>query len=243
MIDTSAGSLPVVPRGGRPLCVYAIVRAGAAPPVPFRTRSGERLRVARHGALAAVVRDIPRTPSPTPANIRRYDRTMRELAQRFPALLPARFGTCLPEDELRFILSARRNSFTGGLRRVRGRVQMTVRVIKRAGRTAEAEAAQAESGVLTVEQAPTSGRDYLLARARNAAASRVVPGFEPVGAAVRRWVREERVERRADVATVYHLIPRASVGRYRTAVRKAAAAAGLPMIVSGPWPPYAFGTD
>ena len=88
-----------------------------------------------------------------------------------------------------------------------------------------------------------SGGDYLRARAREAAAQRRVPGFEPVRAAVARWVRDERVEHRDGVSTIYHLIPRASSARYRQALEDAAAAAALPAVVTGPWPPYAFASD
>jgi hypothetical protein len=55
-----------------------------------------------------------------------------------------------------------------------------------------------------------------------------------------RWVRDERVEHRGEVSSVYHLIPRASTEAYRRAVQTSADAAGLRVIVSGPWPPYAF---
>ena len=69
-----------------------------------------------------------------------------------------------------------------------------------------------------------------------------MPGFEPVKNAVRRWVRDERVEHRAGVSTVYHLVPRSAADAYRRAVQQSSAAAGLPAIVTGPWPPYAFAT-
>ena len=69
---------------------------------------------------------------------------------------------------------------------------------------------------------------------------RDVPGFDSVRLAVRRWVRDERVEKRMNVATVYHLIPRASAPAYQRALRSAAAGSGLRVLVSGPFPPYAF---
>jgi hypothetical protein len=171
-------------------------------------------------------------PVVSPSTLRRYDRVMRELATRFPAMLPARFGTCVSEDELRFILSSRRIALRRALSGVRGRVQMTVRVV---------------TGTRTPERTPATsgatGRDYLMARAREAATARAVPGFEPVRSAVARWVRDERVEHRAGVSSVYHLIPRASIASYRKALQASAAAAGIRLVVSGPWPPYAFGAD
>jgi hypothetical protein len=100
-------------------------------------------------------------------------------------------------------------------------------------------------------QAPTadrpvardSGTEYLKARAAAAASAHEIAGFAPVRAAVRRWVRDERVERRGTVASVYHLIPRAQTVKYRRALEYAAREAGLRVMVSGPWPPYAFSTS
>lgn len=200
----------------------------------FTTRSGERFRVIRNGRVAAVVTDRSRSLTPSAENLRRYDRTMRELAARFPAILPARFGTTVPEDELLFILSSRRASLARGLATVRGRVQMTVRVMTSA---AEVPAATEPFGNAS------SGRDYLTGKARAAAAARVVPAFEPIRGAVARWIRDERVDRRGGVASIYHLIPRSSVDAYQRTLNAAADAAGVRLVVTGPWPPYAFSAD
>jgi hypothetical protein len=101
-----------------------------------------------------------------------------------------------------------------------------------------------------VETLPTSlalpappaltGSAYLRARATAAAHAREIPGFEPIRAAVRRWIRDERVEKRAGIASVYHLIPRSSAGSYRSAAVRAVAASDMRVVLSGPWPAYAF---
>jgi hypothetical protein len=83
---------------------------------------------------------------------------------------------------------------------------------------------------------PASGRAYLKARA----AAQAVPELEPLRAAVRRWVKSERVERHGGIASVYHLVPRGSVAAYRRAMTAAAHAAGVRMVVTGPFAPYAF---
>ena len=70
-----------------------------------------------------------------------------------------------------------------------------------------------------------------------------IPGAEPLRTAVARWVRAERVERhdRGRLAgSLYHLIPRGSAAAYRRAVERAALDERLTIVVSGPWPPYAF---
>jgi hypothetical protein len=77
-------------------------------------------------------------------------------------------------------------------------------------------------------------------RAEAAARERDVPGFDAVRQAVAAFIREERVEKHAALTTVYHLVPRSSAGAYRARIIGAATAAGLQIVVSGPWPPYAF---
>jgi hypothetical protein len=223
------------------LCVYALT--GSAARVSSAGVSGERLRLVREGSIAAVVGELPRIPRPSPESLRRYDQTMRALTGALPAVLPARFGACFDDpDELRFVLRSRRLSLTRALAHVRNRVQMTVRVIARPappsggrqGPTLRREARDAGG------RAGQSGAAYLRARAERVADERDVPGFEPVRVAVQRWVRDERIDKRAQVTTVYHLVPRSSASAYRRAVDRAAAAAGLRIVVSGPWPAYAF---
>jgi hypothetical protein len=70
--------------------------------------------------------------------------------------------------------------------------------------------------------------------------AREVPELAAVRPAIRRFVKDERVERRGDVASVHHLIPRAMVERYRAAVERTAAESDVRLAVSGPFAPYAF---
>ena len=235
MTSGGPGQLP-----GPRYCVYAIVPASSS----ARADPGPPFHLVRSGRVAAIVRRVTRPPAPSPETLRRYDRAVRELAALFPAILPARFATCVSEEELSFILTTRGPSLARALARVRGRAQMTIRVVtSQAGRPPAAAAGHSFRGATVRVAGRRSGRAYLRALARDAAAEREVPGFAPVRDAVRRWIRDERVDRRAGIATVYHLIPRASAAAYCAAVHEAAAAAALQVIVTGPWPPYAFGTS
>jgi len=231
------------------LCVYALT-AGRSARLPIRGAAGERLRLVREGPIAAVVGELPRMPRPTPDNLRRYDLVIRRLAERFPSILPVRFGASFDDPaELAFVLRSRNASLRRELSKVRNRVQMTLRVIERGG---SASPPEVESGgpasplhrpALNVEgrSGPgVTGSEYLRRRAEARAREREIAGFDPVRDAVRRWVREERVEKRANIATVYHLVPQASADSYRAAAERAAAAAGLQVVITGPWPPYAF---
>jgi len=73
-----------------------------------------------------------------------------------------------------------------------------------------------------------------------AADARAVPRFAPIRTAVRRLVKDERVEKRGDVVTINHLVPRAEVTRYLSTVERAASENHVRLMVSGPWAPYAF---
>jgi hypothetical protein len=128
----------------------------------------------------------------------------------------------MTESELASVLRSRAQSLTASLRRVRGHVQMTVRL----------------TGVpQTPPVKATSGRAYMRALAER---ERVMPEFDSVRSALGSWIKEERVERRGHVVSVYHLIPRRSSGAYARAAATSIAEAGLRGVVSGPFPPYAF---
>jgi hypothetical protein len=212
--------------------VYALAPRGVTVPGALRTISA--------GGIEAIVGTVPRPAKPTEAALRAHDRVLRELADGAPAILPVRFGTYFEDaGELELILRARQDTFRRALRAVRGRAQMTLRVAHPpVGNPLRADAPPSGSPL----QDGSTGTAFLQARAAAAAQARAIPGFDPVRAAVRRWVRDERVEKHGRVASVYHLIPRGSVDAYRRGVMRAAEAAGLRVLVSGPFPPYAFAT-
>lgn len=220
------------------LCVYALI-APVASPLRTTGLARERLRVIAIGRVGAVIGELPRAPRPTPERLRAYDRALQQLAACLPAVLPVRFGTCVDDgDELRVLLRSRQDAFRRSLRAVRGRAQMTLRIAIGSG-IGDPESAPPP---LTGAAGSRSGAAYLRARAAAAAEAKAVPGFESVRAAVGRWVKDERVEKRGHLASVYHLVPRGSAAAYRRAVERAAAASALRLMISGPYPPYAFST-
>jgi len=228
------------------LCVYALSVPGLGR-IAATGITGERLRLVPVGGIVAIVGEMSRTPRPTEDHLRKYDRVVQALSRRTPALLPARYGTHVRDlYELALILGARQDALRRRLKAVRNRVQMTVRIP-----TSDRDVGRALLGSPgrpdKVRRRGTKksghsgeGGDYLRSRARDAAAARDIPQFEPLRAAVRRWVRAERVEQRGGIATVYHLVPRGSVEAYRRALDEEAREAGVRLMVSGPWPAYAF---
>src|SRR6188768_2038941 len=111
------------------LLVYAI----CSPPrqrLRLAGIAGEPLAIVRAAGLAAVAGELARAPRTSVAALRRYDAVLRELALELPAVLPARFGTCMGSaEEIAFVLKAREASLRPALREVRGRVQMTLRSV------------------------------------------------------------------------------------------------------------------
>ena len=215
------------------ICVYAVAPRQSGP-IRVRGVAGETLRAIPVGRLDVIVGQVRAIPPPTAANLRRYDRMMSALWRRMPALLPARFGTAARDQaDVEGMVGPRERTFRRRLRVVRARAQMTVRIVGDQG----SGIGDQEQGSPTPDlSSPIRGRSYLRARQREHA----VPAFDPLRARVRRWVREERMEKRGTVASIYHLIPAGSVDRYLAALDAAAGDADVRIIVSGPWPPYAF---
>jgi hypothetical protein len=230
------------------VCVYAVV-SGASGPLRGDGASGERLRRLRVGGLDLVIGVVPRVPRPTASALRRYDAAVRQLMNTHGSVLPARYGTCVATlEELTAATLDRREALRCALRLVRHRVQMTVRVFGpaspnpsvRSRLRVDSELNRSRLGVDSeCEYGATQGRQFLQRRA----AELQIPGSEPLRMAVRKWVRAERCERhkRGRLAgSMYHLVPRGAAVPYRTALQRAALDAGLTIVISGPWPPYAF---
>ncbi len=232
------------------LCIYALVslprRSGDAkaglPPERLRLTgiAGERLRVIRIGRLAVVVGEIRRSPAVSTANLRKYARLVNAIAAQVPAILPARYATTVRDvEELTLIVHARHAVWEQRLRAVRGRVQMTIRLLTPSESESGDHPFASRSTVtrrtrLRLAHGATQGTQYLKRKANG------VPEMRPVRAAVRTYIKDERVEKRAGIATVNHLIARGAAARYLDAVQRAAAENDVRLIVSGPWPPYAF---
>ena len=141
------------------------------------------------------------------------------------------------------ILRARAMSLRAALARLRGRVQMTIRILD----AGEARPAQPSKRTPGSEAATTKharggedgpGAAYL--RRRMSQDGEVQHLLAPVRRAVHRWVQGEEVTHRGGVVSVYHLVRRRSVAAYERALLGAAGEGALAIIVSGPFPPYAF---
>lgn len=216
------------------LYVYALVDRNL-PPAVLR---GHEIRAVKVGGVYAAVEMTRCAPPVSEAALCEQHEIVVELAARADAILPARFGSLLERDELARIVTRRHRQLTAALELVRGREQMTVRLIGGAAGHPPTPARQ-RSG------ASGPGTRYL--EQRRAAAGYPLPDVvERLTDAVRPLIVSDKAEPGpAGVrATVYHLIERGSSARYRRAL-EAASAGSAPFVVkvTGPWPPFAFAPE
>jgi hypothetical protein len=225
-----------VPVGG--LYLYAVL--GDRPRRPLgRGLRGEWVRAVRAGGLIVAAGAMDAAPRPSLRAVRAHDATVRRLAGVASAVLPVRFGTLVGDAaELDRRLEAQAPALARALALVAGREQMTLRVAAPGPRPGGGLRARRAAG-----RPGGPGARYLVRLAR----ARAVPGLAPLRAAVRRFVRAERVEPDPAVAgavRVHHLVDRGRSGAYAAAVRSAARALpGLRLTVTGPWAPYAFAPE
>jgi hypothetical protein len=209
--------------------VYALVDE------PART-----LRISRHrisfldfGGVHAAVEKRASSPELSEISLQAQHAIVARLADRFDAILPARFGSLVETSELARIIDMRRRLLEGALGHVRGQAQMTVRLFGPEPRVRRAAAT------------PLTGAAYLAGRqaaARTAlprAAQRVRDTVKPVVTA--ECIGQGRGQIRV---VLHHLLPRGRASEYRKLVQEAARGAGVERVaVSGPFAPFAFVPD
>jgi hypothetical protein len=210
--------------------VYAVCERETADPVPRRRGlGGAALRVALANGLAAVYsRHRTLQPRPSPQALWTQERVVRALMDR-GAVLPMRFGTLLADEAaLVEALTARREEFMAGLERVRGRVELGLRVVA--------------DRLPAPRRNADSGRAYLLDRVEEH--RRAEQAARDVHAPLARLACESRVRRRTAAPTLFaadYLVERDDAAAFRAEVeRTAAVVPGVRAVCTGPWPPYGF---
>jgi hypothetical protein len=159
-----------------------------------------------------------------------HARVVDELAAANDAVVPARFGRGFSDrDSLRSGVRERGAELRAALERVRGCVELGLRVLA----PAEEEPA-----------APASGREYMLARLERArrderAAEEL---HRPLASIAKSSSRSLRATPQLLLSAAY-LVRRGDVERFREAVRaQQEKHSALSFACTGPWPPYSFAT-
>jgi hypothetical protein len=199
------------------------------------TAAGHRIRFVKADAVYAAV---DRRPEVSEAALRTQHDIVARIAAKVDAVLPARFGSLVGLEELERLVALRRQAIRDALDLVRGRTQMTVRVLD-----AEARVAAAPFGQAAAQAA--SGTEYLQAR-RQAAVRALPPDVAAVSAAVKDIVAGERWEAGEGrvAAAIYHLVGHGAVDKYKKRVAGISPMTeGRTLSVSGPLPPFAFAPE
>lgn len=205
-----------------PVYVHAICDA---PVAAWQEDDGRRVESIAIERFFVIGERRPTAPPVSEPELRRQHSLVVRVFEAVPAVIPARFGSLLEEPELAAVLRRRKDVITAALERVRGNVQMTLRM----------------AGVVAapVGTPSTSGRDYLRRRREE-----LVPPVPPHAEATRRAlgavILDERRKAGDGNVVIYHLIRRSDVKEYRDTVTNI----GAPAIsVTGPFPAFAFAPD
>jgi hypothetical protein len=192
--------------------------------------------------LAAVVSAVSAAEVPAlEANVWLHELVVEELmADR--AVLPVRFGTVLSSERAaQDVVREHYASFAADLDRVRGRVEMGVRVL-RSDEPAPPPPSEARPAYAT-------GRDYMLARMEEERGLRATrEQAESLAAELHRPLARLATQTTQQVLstprlllTAAYLLDRERVADFRQEVETLSAAYGsLCLLCTGPWPPYSF---
>jgi hypothetical protein len=206
--------------------------------------AGARLRLRSCGAITAIVSETGcEHVAVTRENALAHDRVIRSLLGETTPL-PFRFGTVVTPDELEGYVEARKAEIESLLDRVRGAVEMGVKIIwdkEIARRTIE------ESGDDCVPGGP--GAAFLFAKRRELEAGEALKSrAEGIAGWMQNQlnsvVRDTIVSVRPSGALVIdaaHLVERARIGEYRERLKRIRQErSDLRFLTSGAWPPYSF---
>ena len=197
--------------------------------VPERLPPGADLRAVRGAGLVALC--APAKDEDVSAERLWQREEVIEALMEQCDLLPARYGTRV-EDEAAAerVLSERRSELHEALDRVRGAVELSVRVL----------GDEPEPG-----EQPDSGTEYIQAKARRATAEAATAGgvHGPLAALARASTQQGGRATRELLRGAY-LVDRATVGHFVDSVEGLQQAnPHLRLLCTGPWPPYSFASS
>jgi hypothetical protein len=206
------------------------------------------VRLLALGRLWAVVSEALEEPAAvTEENLLAHNRVnAAALAHTTP--LPCRFGTRAATERLADYASTNEAALLAALARVRGLVEMSVKILDRAG--GEGQRAKGENEGAGVDAAGGGrGTAFLLRKRRELLGEeegrrRAEELGAWLAAGVGGLARETAARvspSEAIVVRAAHLVERAGVDEYRARLRSLAAGRhDLRLLTSGPWPPYSF---
>jgi hypothetical protein len=225
--------------------VYAITDAPHLAAEAPRGLADEPLAVRAHESIAAVIsRHAPgNRPSPVAENLWRHEQVVEWLMQAH-AVLPARFGTTFADDvKLDAALAAHHGPLAAGLERVRGCVELGLRVMwEPAPQPSPAPPANSQPGA-------TTGREYMAARLaeeqrrrdERRRAETLADALDPSLRGLAADSTRQILPAPQLPLTAAYLVPRELTTEFKRRVEELAAAhPAVRLVCTGPWPPYHF---
>lgn len=208
---------------------------------------GARARVLAVGGFAAVVSEVSEDGAPVnEENLLAHNR-VNAAALAVSTPLPCRFGTRAAPEHLAEYVEGRATALAAALARVRGRVEMSVKLMEKPG--VGSQESEVRSRKAEVESAAGAGTAFLLKKRREllgeeGARRRAEEAAAWLASGVGDLARET-AERLSPPEAIFvraaHLVERERVAEYRARLRALAAGrVGLRLLTSGPWPPYSF---
>jgi hypothetical protein len=210
------------------LYVYGLVESETS--VNASGIAASAVRVEPVSGLYAIVSEFPDPSLKTNReNIIAHERVLEKgLEQTTP--LPFRFGTVVTSDQLRDFVEQYKVVLAADLARVRGCVQMSVKLIATAG---EAVTASNDEG---------PGSQFL--RRKQANRNVVLAAAKELNRDFSDLLRASEITTHntpRPMASVGHLVEKLRIAEYRSKLRAASATrTDFAWIQSGPWPPYSF---
>jgi Gas vesicle synthesis protein GvpL/GvpF len=211
--------------------LYAVCDATACAPGCKGLR-GEALAMIRAAGLSALTSEAPPSPPHTEEDLWRHEHVVESL-MRDHDVLPARFGTILPDESaVRKLLGERAGEFAAALDRVAGSVELGVRAaLHAAAEPANARAAGASSGTEYLLDAKR--RDRLMVDLTERLDRELAPMAKDAHIRPRRWP--------IDPVRCAYLVDRARVDSFLQRSSEIAEETDYAELVcTGPWPPYSF---
>jgi hypothetical protein len=201
-----------------------------------------------YGRVSAVVSALASAVQPTEANVWRHEAVVEALMADC-AVLPVRFGTVfLDKEELGAVLAAHDGDLVRDLERVRGRVELGLRVLWDVDDDPEPPNRDSPAGAAN---ALPTGRDYMLARLkRERQRHECHQRAEALAARIHCPLAHLATDSRKQLLvtprlllTSAYLVPRGHMAAFEQELETLRAAyPQLGLLCTGPWPAYSFVT-
>jgi hypothetical protein len=219
--------------------LYAVGDA-EEPPAHLQGLDDAPLLAISSGGITAFASEHPNLELEAEASALWKHENVVEVLMEQATVLPMRFGSELPDvATVRAMLVERGEDLSAALERVRGAVELGVRILDE--RPADRSPQQA-SVVAPASSAPLGpGATYLLQRLeRSQEVEALVERVHGPLAALARASRRRRLNGSRFLLTGAYLVDRDLVETFRSRVEKLDAESPASVVCTGPWPPYGF---